>query len=137
MAQVKTVSVLLAVLVMLLATAVPAFAAVSSQPGRQVDGTFRLDLHGPLPKGQTFYVRQRGMDTDPTAPICTTAKNMSYLAQTCTRGENDLPFVAPKGTTIRYNIYRYDKRTGQKEVLARGIEVMRQGSLIEASYSTR
>lgn len=134
MAQVKRVSILVAALAMLLMIAVPAFAAGGSQPGKQVEGTFRLNLHGPLPKGQTFYVRQRGMDTDPTAPICTTAKSMSHFAQTCARGENDLPFVAPKGTNLRYNIYRYDNKTGQREVLARGVEVVRRGSLIEASY---
>jgi hypothetical protein len=134
MTQVKRFIILVAAMVMLLAAAVPAFAA-DGQSARNVEGTFRLDISGPLPKGQTFYVRQRGIDTDPTAPICTTTNNMGPLAQACVRGENDLPFVAPKGADIRYTIYRYDPKTGQKQVLARGEEIMRRNIVLGAGYT--
>lgn len=137
MTLIKRIPVLVLALSMILVAVVPAFAADGSRTGRQVGGTFRVDLQGPLPKGQTFYVHQRGMDTDPMASICTTTKTMGPMAQVCVRGDNDLPFVAPRGATIRYNIYSYDRQTGQKKILARGTEVMRRGSLIEASYSTR
>lgn len=134
MAQVKRFLILMAVMAMLLATAAPAFAA-DGQSARKVEGTFRLDISGPLPKGQTFYVRQRGIDTDPKAPICTTAKDMGHLAQACVKGENDLPFIAPKGTDIHYTIYRYDSKTDQKHVLAKDEETMHRNIVLGAYYT--
>jgi hypothetical protein len=125
----KKLSVLIAMVLIAVVLAAPALAQSGS---RQVEGSFRLELRGGLERGQTFWISQRGLPADEAAPVCTTVKR--GFGQPCLSGDNEVPFVAPKGREFRYKIYRYDHRSGEKQVIERGTAVTKPGLSIEAVY---
>jgi hypothetical protein len=136
----KKMAVLLAAMAMLLASALPAMATTGTSGGQQQDnGSFVLVLAGssgpgsPVHQGQTYYVSQRGLDADPTVPICTTDRP-NTVAQACHVDRNALPFAGIDGHELSYRIWMRDDRTSKVTTIKSGSTHIYEGVVIRARY---
>jgi hypothetical protein len=138
----KRALVLVAAVVALLVAAVPAMASTtagSQSASNQDAGRFVLVLGGssgpgsPVHQGQTYYVSQRGLDADPTAPICTTG-HPNTVAQACHVDRNVLPFTGTDGQKLSYRIWMRDDQTGEVTTIKSGSTHIYDGMVIRARY---
>jgi hypothetical protein len=136
---IKKLTLVVAVVLALLAAVAPAMAAEGVPSGQQVNGKFVLVLGGssgsgaPVHAGQTYFVSQRGLDTDPTAPICTTSRPTG-MAQACHVDRNVLPFAGTEGHRLSYRIWMRDDKAGKVTTIKSGSRYIHDGMVIGAKY---